>query len=108
MGSDASYTKGYSQSDTLAGGNKDVTTAGTRVQLSTTSVPCIDLIIQAKRGNTGRIYVGGAAVANTDTNGIYIGAGMSMSLSVSNLNQVYLDSSVNAEGVTFLYTATVG
>ncbi len=107
MGSNAFYSKNPSSGDVLAGGNKDVTTAGTRVQLSSTSVPCIDLIIQAKRTATGRLYISGPSVA-ADTNGIYLNAGQSLSLSVTNLNQVWIDSSVNGEGVTYMYTATVG
>lgn len=108
MGSDAQYIKQPSTSDTLQGGAKTVTTAGTRVQLSSTSVPCIDLIVQAKVGNTGRIYIAGSSVANDGSNGIYITAGLSLPLSVINLTQVYIDATVNGEGVSFTYTATVG
>lgn len=106
MGSNAQYIKQPASSDTLVGGSQTVTTAGTRVQLSATSVPCIDLIIQATSGVTGRIYIGGPAVSSTA--GIYLTAGQAMPMSVSNLNQVWLDSTVNNEGVTYLYTATVG
>lgn len=108
MGSNASYQKSPAINDVLAGGAKNVTTAGTRVQLATDSTPCLDIIVQAKRGNTGRIYVGGSLVANDDSNGVYLNAGQSISLSVTNLNQVYIDATVNGEGVSFTYTATQG
>lgn len=106
MGANAQYVKQPAGSDIFIGGARTVTTAATRVQLSTTSVPCIDLIIQAAFGTTGRIYIGGPAVSSTA--GIYLTAGQSLPISTDNLNKVWLDSTVNAEGVTFLYTATVG
>lgn len=106
MGSNAQYIKQPSTTDVIVGGAKTVTTAGTRVQLSTTSVPCIDLLIQGAAGITGRIYVGGPGVSSTA--GVYITAGGSIPISTDNLNKVWLDSTVNAEGVTFIYTATVG
>ena len=108
MGSQAQYVKQPSVTDRLKSGGKTVTTAGTRVQLSTSSVNCIDLIVQAKRSNTGRIYIGGSDVANDDAHGIYLTAGQSISLNITNLNQVYLDSSVSGEGVAYTYTETQG
>ena len=106
MGSNAQFVKQPSSSDTLVGGSRTVTTAGTRVQLSSTSVPCLDLLIQAAFGTTGRIYVGGPDVSNTA--GVYLTVGQSLSISTDNLNKVWLDSTVDAEGVTFIYTSTAG
>lgn len=106
MGASAFYQKTPSATDILVGGSRTVTTAGTRVQLSTTSVPCIDLIVQAVFGITGRIYVGGPNVSSTA--GVYLSAGQSLPINTDNLNKVWLDSTVNAEGVTYVYTSTVG
>src|SRR3990167_4129319 len=82
---------------TIGDGSKDVTTAGTRVQLSATSVACKKVHIQAKVGNTGSIYVGGSTVAST--RGIELLPLATITLTISNLNLVYIDSSVNGEGV---------
>jgi hypothetical protein len=82
-------------------GSKDVTTAGTRVQLSGTSVSCKRVHIQAKVGNSGSIYVGGSTVATG--RGIELIPLASITLNVSNLNLIYIDSSVNSEGVTYTY-----
>lgn len=106
MGANAQYVKQPSPTDTIVGGSRTVATAGTRVQLSTTSVPCLDLLIQAASGTTGRIYVGGPAVSSTA--GVYLTVGQSLPISTDNLNKVWLDSTVDAEGVTFIYTATRG
>lgn len=106
MGANAQYLKQPAGSDILVGGIKLVTTAGSRVQLSATSVPCIDLIIQATSGVTGRIYVGGPAVSSSA--GVYLTAGQTLPISTDNLNKVWLDSTVDGDGATFLYTSTVG
>lgn len=103
------YTREPKTDETLNHGSKTVTTAGTPVQLSTSSVPCIEVLIQVKRGNTGRIYIGGAAVPNNDSAGIMLDiptAGQtppSVPITAQNLNQIYINSTVNGEGVNFLY-----
>lgn len=76
-----------------------VTTAGTRVQLATNT--CKSLTIKAKSTNTGLIYVGNVAVAST--NGFQLLAGESVSLDISNTNLVYIDSSVNGEGISTIF-----
>lgn len=76
-----------------------VTTAGTRVQLATNT--CKSMTIKAKSTNTGLIYVGNVAV--TSANGFILSPGDSLSMDISNTNLVYIDSSVSAEGVSFLY-----
>lgn len=99
----AVYTRFPQADDNLFGGNKNVTTAGTAVPLVSVSTPTTGIIIQAKRGNTGRIYVGGPAIKNDDTIGTYLSAGDSMYLSTPNLNLLYLNSSVDGEGATYSY-----
>lgn len=89
-------------------GQKNVTTAGTAVCLVSESTPCAGVIIQAKRTNTGRIYVGGVAVPNNDTGGIYLSAGDVLTIQESqNLNQHYLNSTAHNEGVTYTYYRTI-
>jgi hypothetical protein len=81
-------------------GSKNVTTAGTRVALAA-STACQAVLIQAKAANTGIIYVGGSTVSATS--GIFLYPGESVEISIDNLSKVYLDSSVNGEGVVFTY-----
>ena len=82
-------------------GLKSVTTAGTQVPLSATSVGFESLIIQANSSNGGKIYVGNSNVDST--NGIELVALSSIILDGGDLKDVYIDSTVNGEGVKFLY-----
>lgn len=92
--------------NSIGTGRKVVTTAGTAVQLSTTSAVCTTIAIQAETDNTGDIAVGDANVVAADgaERGIILTAGDSTTLAVNNLNLVYIDSTVNGDGVTYLYT----
>lgn len=58
--------------------DKTVTTAGTRVQLTTTSTPAIDVVFQAHSSNTNGVYIGDASVANNQ--GIRLTPGEIMSI----------------------------
>jgi hypothetical protein len=80
-------------------GNVTVTTAGTRVQLSGASVPVKFVIIRAHIANTGTIYVGDSAVAAA--NGYRLTAGEPILWPIDNLNKLYVDASVNGEGVSY-------
>lgn len=86
---------------TVLGNNKQtVTTAGTRVQLaSSTSTKTIT--IRALSTNTGFIYVGNIGVSAS--NGFQLSKDETVSLDLDNLNKIYIDSSVNSEGVTYIY-----
>lgn len=79
-------------------GKTIVTTAGVRVQLSSNTSQAVT--IKALSTNTGIIYIGNVSVSAS--NGHQLSAGDSESFDVSNTNIVYIDSSVNGEGVTFL------
>lgn len=87
-----------------ADNRKTVTTAGTRVQLAS-STACKWVIIQALRDNTGVIAVGGSTVvaASGTERGSMLYAGDSVTVLTSNLNTIYLDSTVNGEGVNYTY-----
>lgn len=82
----------------IVNGKTTVSTAGTRVQLSSNT--CLSITLKALSANTGTIYVGNSSVAST--NGFELLAGDTVSLDISNTNVVYIDSSVNGEGVTWL------
>lgn len=85
---------------TISDGAKNVTTAGTRLAIAS-STACRKVTVQAKPTNTGNIYVGGATVSSTS--GIALTPYNSIVLNPSNLNLVFIDSDVNGEGVTFTY-----
>lgn len=93
---------GSATPSTVGDGSKNVTTAGTRVTLASTTA-CKSVVVMAKLTNTGKIYVGGATVSSTS--GIELAAGETISLDVSDLASVQIDSSVNGEGVKFTYVA---
>lgn len=89
-------------------GQKDVTTAGTPVQLDNVSIPYgFPVPIIAKPGNTGLIYFGNSAADCADAAKRFdgISAGLAVSKHVVNLNEVWIDASVSGEGVSW-YTPT--
>lgn len=78
-------------------GLKTVTTAGTRVQLTT--VKTKDVLIKGLSTNTGLIYVGDITVASTKG---YVLSKNEEVLLPLDASKIYIDSSVNGEGVSFL------
>jgi len=81
-------------------GVKAVTTATTRESLAASQAILSGVTIKALSANTGTVYVGGATVAAA--NGFPLLAGESVFLEVANLATVYLDVSVNGEGVSYI------
>ncbi len=80
--------------------NEQVTTnAGTAVQISSTSTPIKAISIKALSTNTGIVYVGDADVDSS--NGRELEAGESIDIDIDNLTKVWIDVSVNGEGVSF-------
>lgn len=104
MSSKAIHTRGPSADEAILHGQKNVTTAGTAEALVSSSTPCEWVTVVAKRTNTGRVYVGGASVPNDDTGGAYLSAGDSIDIDVTNLIKLYINSTVNGEGVTYIYS----
>lgn len=101
---------GYYVPLTLFGGFKDVTAAGTAEPLVATKTMVVSVIVYAKPANTGSIYVGPSDVDSADTDKTYaiLAAGedqerTSVPGTIFDLSKVYIDSSVNGEGVTFEY-----
>lgn len=88
----------------LACGRQTVTTGGTAVQLSTTATRCREVVITAETDNTGIIVVGDSTVvaSSATRKGVPLNAGDSITLEVANLKTVYLDTTVNGDGVTYL------
>jgi hypothetical protein len=86
---------------TLSGGEKTVSTSGTAEALGTTLV-IKSLYIRAKAANTGYVYVGDSNVDKTTSQQLVLSAGESVSMDISNRSTVYIDVSVNGEGVDYL------
>jgi len=82
----------------LSHAQKVVTTAGSRVQLTTATI--VSITIKALSTNTGLIYVGGSSV--TSSNGFELSAGDSISLAIDDADVIWLDSSVSGEGVSVI------
>ena len=87
-----------------ADGIKTVSSAGTDVALGLSTV-CKKVDIQAQTDNTGLIAVGFTGVDATEATGtgIILYAGDTYSLEISNLNLIYIDSTVSGEGVRYTY-----
>lgn len=84
---------------TVYNGQTNVTTAGTQVALASSQAILSGVTVKAKSTNTGLIYVGATGV--TSSNGFILSAGDSVFLEVANLSTVFLNSSVNGEGVSY-------
>ena len=89
---------------TIGDGRKVVASAGSRVTLASSTKAKL-VIITAETDNTGLIVVGGSTVvaAVATRQGIPLNAGDSVTLEIANLADVYLDTTVSGDGVTYLY-----
>lgn len=84
----------------------NVTTAGTRVQVSTTSVQCRMVVMNARSGNTNAVTVGDVNVvgAAATQRGITCFPGNDpITIFVSDLNLLYVDSITNGDGICGAY-----
>lgn len=90
---------------TLASGRKTVAEAGKAEALG--SGGCNWVILTAETDNTGIIVVGDSKVvaALATRQGTPLSAGDTVTLPVASLGVVYLDTTVNGDGVTFTYGA---
>lgn len=81
-----------------------VTTAGTDVVLAG-STAAKWVTVQAQTDNTGWIAVGATGVDATEATGtgVLLDAGESVTLPIDNLADVFIDSTVNGEGVRYTY-----
>lgn len=89
-------------------GQKSVTTAGTAVALTTGANLVIPGVYQIKAlpANTGVVYLGNDGAGDvTSSNGMPLSAGDSAVLTVTDLNQLYIDATADAQGVGWLRVA---
>lgn len=99
-----SGTVAVSSDTTIGDGRKTVTNAGTREALATTTA-CKRVDVQALSTNTGTVVVGGSTVvaAAGTRRGVALEAKQTYSFSIDDLAKVYVDTTVNGEGVNFTY-----
>lgn len=84
---------------------KSTTTAGTAVQLPTKDVPSgYPVVVKAKRANTGYIYPG-ETKAQAEAHNVELSSKESISVQVTNVNDIWIDSSVSTEGVEIIVEA---
>lgn len=86
-------------------GRQTVATAGTRVQLTTRDIPVGLVMLIGETDNTGTVTYGGSQVvdATATRRGQALTSGQaSQWVPVSNLNKIWLDSSVNGDGITYV------
>lgn len=88
-------------------GKKAVTTAGTPVSLGAGSILVKTIVIKARDANTGKVFPGDSTVNNTDSEqGLNPGDSLTVTWpedDLGSLGDVYVDASVNGEGVVFWY-----
>ena len=90
------------------GGSKTVTTAGTAEALVASETLRTMLYLRAKSTNTGDIYLGDSAVDKTTSQQIVLDASQEITIEAPagyclDINEFYIDASVDGEGVDFLY-----
>ncbi len=91
--------------------NTTVTTAGTRVQVSTVDLFVKKIVVAGHAANTGHIYLGTVTVSSTVGLHLKVGAPpvvieagqVSGRDDQFNLKNLYVDSSVSGEKVSILY-----
>lgn len=87
----------------IGDGSKNVTTAGTRVQLSATSIPCKYVIVVALSTNTNNIYVGGSTIAAG--RGRPLLSLQAEKIDINDVSKIYIDADTDGEGVSYTYVA---
>jgi hypothetical protein len=86
-------------SESIIGAIVTITTNGTATQLPSATTREVTVI--ALDTNTGYIYLGGSNVSSTNY-GAKLSAKDSITLRVSNANLIYITSSVDGEGVSYV------
>lgn len=81
-------------------GQKTVSSAGTEEALAGSQALLSGVTVKALHGNTGWVYVGTNPV--TSSTGFVLDAGEQIFIEVDNLADVYIDVSVNGEGVSYI------
>lgn len=92
-------------------GQKNVTTSGTPVQLANQSVENDQIVLlKAKAANTGSITIGSSSTTalNSGTGFFKLAAGQSIEIRCTNTNLIWIDATVNGEGIEYFVGASGG
>jgi hypothetical protein len=89
----------------IADNRKAVTTAGTAERLVAASTLAKYIFVTAFSTNTGRVMIGGSTVDETpaSSRGIPLAASQTIGFPIDDVNDIFVDSAVNLEGVMFAY-----
>lgn len=89
----------------LSEGTVTVSTAGTRVQLSSISLPCRRVFIQAHEDNLDMIVIGsvGVVAAKVGRKGLTLAPTQGEFLNVNDLNLIYVDAVNSGDKVNYYY-----
>lgn len=93
----------------ISNGRKTITNAGTAEKLVASTTPCKYVIIKAIITNTGVAVVGGsgvvAAVGTRSGTSLSVLNGIpdQITIPIDDVSKIYVDSTVNGEGVIFTY-----
>jgi len=88
---------------------KNVSSAGTAVALSSSTLQVRSAVIQAKTGNAGNVFIGSSGVDNSGDTGTALAAGEGYTLAqggshdLYNLATIFVDAENSGDGVTVTY-----
>lgn len=101
-----SDTSSAATPSSIGDGLKLVTTAGTAEKLTASVTSCKAVLVQAKYSNTGDVAVGAATVvaaSGVTRRGTILKPGAALPIAIDDVSKVYVDVTVNGEGVTYAY-----
>jgi hypothetical protein len=96
---DLTSVAGNNISNAVVNGQETVDAAGTAQPIGA-STPVGAVTVKALAANTGDIYVGGSSVDSS--NGYVLAAGEAVLVITDNIANIFIDSSVDGEGVSFV------
>lgn len=107
MVSGAYYSTGIgSAGGKIVDGNTDIPTAGTPVQLTATSTPCMGVWVAGDTGNDSVVYVGTSTVDGVEgqQRGISVEpAGNSIFIPVNDASLIYFDVNTSGDNAVWAY-----
>lgn len=89
-----------SGNSTIGDGSQTIATTNTAIQISTSSVICRKVLIQAKEGNANIIWIGGSTVASG--RGLMLTQTFAQWFTPSNLNLIYINGTAG-DGANYYY-----
>lgn len=97
----SSTKRGLVIADSIESGEVDIPTAGTAVQITSTSTPCFRVIVSNPNASNA-IYVGGSTVDKTSSRGIQLKAGEHVAIDIDDASKIYVDGTSNGDDAGFL------